>query len=1171
MKSRLLILAALLTPLMTLSAQDTRAKIIGVVTDPAGAAIVGASVEATNTATGVRTGARTNEAGLYEIPFLLPGPYTVAAEAAGFKKLLRDGIQLRISDRLSLDLKLEVGAVTESVTVSGGTTLLEVANSSTGAVMDHQRITELPVSGGNALTLERLTPGVTNFAIANHPYELSSAFVASRISVSGIRSQNTEFTLDGTPAMSNDSAILVPQADLVQELKVETNSYDASSGHTAGGYVNIGTKSGTNALHGTAYHFYTGAALKGLDFFQRQRLYDPSSGPVSSAKEKSIKGADVNNRFGFSSSGPVLIPRVYDGRNRTFWIYGYEGFRHPNTDANSGYFATVPTLAERQGDFSALLGLGSIYQLYDPSTIAPAAGGRFSRQPLPGNIIPANRLDATAKSLLAYYPLPNTSGTANGLNNYFNAVHGLSAYNVNTVRVDHTLSDKHRVFARANYNHLWGANNGAFANAATTNTNQASTTGIGLDDVYTFSPTLLLNVRYSFTRYAPSSIPKGGAVDLTTLGFDPSFVRQLDSTVTVFPRITIDGFYTLGNNTPSRKATNNHVIAGDLTHPMGKHTFRFGGDYRTYNENSYVFNNSTPFLNFAPTYTQGPLDNSAAAPIGQGLASFLLGIPSSGSIALNTSYAFHSSFFSGFLQDDWKVSSRLTLNLGIRYEYETAPVERFNRTVRGFDPSTPNPIEAAAQATYAKAPIPEVPVSQFHALGGLTYAGVNGQPSALWKADRNNIAPRIGFAYQATSKTVIRAGFGYFYMPKGVDRLGGAADRVAVNQTGFSQTTNLTATVDNGQHFIATIGNPFPGGILPPSGASAGLRTNLGQAITFYNPNQVNPLIGRWDFGIQRELPHKILIEAMYVGSSGNSLAVNRQIDATPAQYLSTKPGRDTDVINFLSAQVANPFYPLLPGTSLSGTTVSRSQLLRPFPQFTGITYNDPVGSSIYHALQTRVERRFSGGFSIQGTYAWSKFLSTTEFLNATDANPAQVISDQDIPHRLGISALYDLPFGKGRRFGLHGLPGVVLGGWQLQAIYEAQSGPALGFGDVTFTGDLNNIAIANGDKRISRWFNTDAGFDKNPATQRASDIRVMSLRFPGVRGQGMNIWNSSLMKYFRLTEKARLQFRVEAMNGFNHSHFTAPNTTVTSTLFGQLTQVSSVARQVFFMGKIQF
>jgi hypothetical protein len=973
--------------------------------------------------------------------------------------------------------------------------------------------------------------------------------------------------------MSNDSAIIAPQADLVQELKVETNSYDAASGHSAGGYINIGTKSGTNQLHGTLYEFHTGAELKGLDFFQRQRLYDASSGPPTTDKQKSIKGADVNNRFGGSVGGPVYIPRVYDGRNRTFWIYGYEGFRHPNTDANSGYFTSVPTAAERQGDFSSLLALGSIYQVYDPATIAPAGSGRFSRQPFGGNLIPANRLDATARSLLNYYPLPNTTGTSNGLNNYFNAVHGLSAYNVNTTRVDHTLSDRHRIFARLNYNHLWGESLGPYANIATTNTNMGSTTGIGLDDVYSFSPSLLLNVRYGFTRYAPSSIEKGGAIDLTTLGFDSGFVRQLDPQATVFPRLAIDSYQTLGSNVPSRKATNNHVLAADVTRQTGKHTLRFGGDYRTYNENSYVFSNSTPFFTFGSTWTQGPLDNSAAAPIGQGLASFMLGLPSSGTVVLNTSYAFHSRFYSAYLQDDWKVTSRLTLNLGVRYEFEASPVERFNRTVRGFDATTPNPIEPAVQANYAKSPIPEVPVSQFRVLGGLLYAGAGGQPSGLWRSDPNNIAPRIGIAYQMGTKTVLRGGFGYFYMPKGVDRLGTAADRVTVNQTGFSQTTAMTLTVDNGQNFIASLKNPYPGGLLQPAGASNGLKTNLGQAISFYNSQQINPLVGRWDFGFQRELPKRVLMEVMYVGSSGDSLAVTRQIDPIPAQYLSTKPGRDTDVINFLSTPVANPFYPLLPGTSLSGTTVSRSQMLRAYPQYTGITYNDPVGSSIYHALQTRVERRFAEGFSIQGTYTWSKFLTTTEFLNATDANPTQVISDQDIPHRMAISGLYDLPFGKGRRFARNtgGVMGAILGGWQLQAIYEAQSGVPLGFGDVTLNGNLHDITLPNDQKRISHWFNIDAGFDRAAANQRASDIRVMSLRFPSVRGQGMNIWNSSMMKYFRINERARVQFRAEAMNGFNHSHFAAPNTTVTSTLFGQLTQVSSVARQIFLTAKVIF
>jgi hypothetical protein len=367
--------------------------------------------------------------------------------------------------------------------------------------------------------------------------------------------------------------------------------------------------------------------------------------------------------------------------------------------------------------------------------------------------------------------------------------------------------------------------------------------------------------------------------------------------------------------------------------------------------------------------------------------------------------------------------------------------------------------------------------------------------------------------------------------------------------------------------------NPFPNGITQPLGAAGGLSTGLGQSIQFNNGNQVNPLIQRWALGFQREFPKHILFEMEYVGSSGASLAVKPAVDAVPRQYLSTSPTRDQATINLLSSQVSNPFFPLLPGTSLSGATVSRSQLLEPFPQFTGVTYNLPIGSSNYNALDLRGERRFASGFSIQGSYTWGKFLQTTEYLNASDPKPTQVISDQDIPQRFALSGIYDIPVGRGRKFGtnMNAVETAVAGGWQIALIWEGQSGTPLGFGNPLFTGQVQNITLPNNQKTILQWFNVNAGFNRNAADQLASNIQTFPLRLPNVRTQGINNSNASAMKYFNLWEGAKLQFRVEMMNAWNHSQLAAPNTAPTNALFGQIVSVQSVARQIFFSGKIIF
>jgi hypothetical protein len=1175
--------------------QDARATIEGTVRDSGGSVLAGATVTATNTATGVKIATKVNDAGIYQIPYLLPGIYDISSEASGFKTFVQSGFELRISDRAKLDILMEVGQVSQTVTVTGQSSLLQAESASTSTTIEKKTIVDAPVSGGDVGTLVLLSPGVTDVAIANHPYELTSVNVASRIVVSGVRSQNTEFTVDGTPAMSNDSAAFVPAVDLVQEVKVETNSYDASYGHSAGGYFNTITRSGTNSFHGSLYEFHTDAALLSMNLFQRNQYNNPNSlGPPTKAKYLLIKGRDVNNRFGGSIGGPVIIPKLYNGRDKTFWIFGYEGFRHPSTDANSGSIFTVPSLAERGGDFSALLPAGcptaspynstttlcgngtpSSYQIYDPNTTVPAGNGLFMRTPFPGNILPVGRLDATAKTYLNYYPLPNQPATTpQGQNNYFHPVRSLSDYDQITARVDHVFNEKERIFGRFNYGTLNGLDNYAFSNAATQYYNYAAITGAAIDNVYVFNPSFLIDVRYGFLRRAPSS--KTPAVDLTTLGISSSVLSQIPVQGRTFPKMTIDGgaYQTAGPNPPTQGPnTNDNTVTVDMTKSFGKHTLRFGPDFRVYQANNYNLSNSSPFLTFASTYTNGPLSTAPAAAIGQGLASLLLGIPTAGTIIVNTSYAYTSRYYGAYLQDDFQVTPRVTISAGIRYEYESATTERFNRSVKGFDPTAASPISSTAIANYNANPIPQIPVGQFKVNGGLTFAGVGGNSRALWAADPNNFAPRIGVTFQPDSATVFRGGYGIFYMPKGADRFGTAQDRVVVNQLGFSQVTTFVPTIDNGQHFIANLDNLFPSGLQQPTGAAGGLNTGLGGSVSYYNPQQINPLIQRWSFGFQRELPKHILFEMSYVGSSGRSLGVTPAQDAVPRQYLSTSPTRDQATINLLSSAVSNPFYPLLPGTSLSGSTVSRSQLLMPYPQFTAVTHNAPLGSSIYHALDVQAVRRFANGFSIQGTYTFSKFLQSTEFLNASDPLPTQVISDQDIPQRFTLTGIYDIPVGRGRRFGssMNRFENALLGGWQFATIWAGQSGTPLGFGNPLFTGDVGNITLPNSQKTAMEWFNINAGFDKNAADQLADNIQTFPLRLPNVRTIGINNANASAMKYFNLWEGAKFQFRCEAMNAANHSQFAAPNTTPTSSLFGQIASVQSIARQIFFSGKIIF
>jgi hypothetical protein len=1132
------------------SAQESRATIIGRIADATSAVVVGAKVEVVNIATNASVSSATNQNGNYEVPYLLPGLYRVTVEMPGFKRSVRDAIELRVNDRLTLDFTLQLGEVADSIVVTGETPLLDTATASIGMIMDERRVRELPVVGGNPFYLSRLTAGVLSSAgrSAGNPMDRGAA---TGIIVNGTRSNSSEVTLDGAPNMFERSGAFSPPQDLVQEFKIHTATFDASLGHAAGAVTNVSMKSGTNTLHGTAYFF--DSRIRAVPWFTNRFIYDPRTGPVTDEKRERALEGWRHRRWGATSSGPVVLPRIYNGRNRTFWTFGYEGLYILR---NLGFTGTVPTLSQRRGDFSDLLQLGSRYQIYDPMTITPAPAGRFRRQPLAGNIIPSNRLDQTALNFLKFWPEPNQPGTEDFRQNYFRT-RDIERRNRNLVsRVDHSFTQNNRFFVR------WS--NDRYDNRAQTLPTLAAgdittQTGYGLvvDDVHVFNPQLLLNVRYGLTYENPVNSRFSQGFDLRSLGLPKTLVDEIkaknDPRGIAFPQVVVDSsaYTNLGATGGDKRAIYYQTLAGTLTKITGNQSLRFGAEYRLMRENGIDYGNIAPRFDFTPAWTRGPLDNSPVAPIGQGLAAMLLGFPSGGTINVNSSRSEQSAFTAFYAQDDWRVTRRLTLNIGLRYEYESPTTERFNRTIRDFDFTTASPIEAQAKVNYARAPITEVPVSNFRALGGLRFAGTSAQPRGLWSSDKNNFAPRLGVAYQLTPRTVIRSGYGIFYDVLGIDR-------TDVNQGGFNQPTNIIPSLDNGLTFRATLTNPFPSGIDVPLGAAGGLNTFLGRNVIFFNSKALNPYMQRWSFSVQRELPGKIVVDVAYVGNRGTKLAARREMNPTPPQYLSTSPIRDQPVIDYLSEQVTNPFFgiPEFAGTSLGNQRVSRSQLLRPYPHFMEVRADLPIGYSYFHSLQVGTEKRLSKGLTFLASWTWSKFVEAASFLNDTDPVPEKVMSNQDFPQRVVISGIFELPLGKGKKL-LGNARGVLegfLGGWQLQGWFEGQSGGALGFGNAIFYGNLHDIPLPVSQRRAERWFNTEAGFERDSQKQLASNIRALSSRFNGVRADGINNFDLSLFKNFRLNERFRLQFRFESYNALNHVQFDNPNTTPSNTAFGTIT-----------------
>ena len=1140
--------------------QESRANIVGRVTDSSGAVVPNATVTATNQGTNVAVHAVSNDDGNYQVLSLNPGIYRITTAMTGFKTFERENIELRVGDRIGVDIALETGSVSEKMVVSAETPLLETSSTDQGQIISSKDIGELPIAHGSVRELFFLAGGVALAGGGNTTalkfQDPSRPASSSWLTFNGSPTGSTEFTLDGVPNTQTSNSDFgsgqsnQPPADALQEVRLET-AFNSGVGHTSGSQISMVIKSGTNTLHGTMYLFYRNPTLNANSFL----------GNMAGLPRLDF----AYERGGFHVTGPVWIPKLYKGKNRTFFSYTYEIMN----DYSQGFplITTVPTPAQQTGDFSALLKIGPQYQIYDPTTTAAAANGRFSREPFPGNIIPSSRLDPVAQKIQTYWPKPNLPGLADGTNNFSTATPDPNLYQNHIVRIDHELSDKQKVYGHlTKYYKTEGPYRDYFENDATGQFAIIKPVNVAFDDTYIFGPRLVMDLRYGFQRYPISGTPKSTGFDLSKLGFPQALVNQVayrNPLAVTFPRIDVTGVQTLNGENPTFTGDDIHSFFADFNRPIGNHALKFGVDGRVYRKNAYAYTDGTPHFGFSTGFTNGPIDNSPASPggIGQAYAAFLLGTPTSGDVIINDSYALKSSEYGAYLQDNWRVSPKLTVTLGLRYEYNGPMSERFDRTTRGFDPTAVLPITAQAQANYAAKPIPELPVGQFNAKGGVVFAGVDGQPHNLFPAETLNFMPRVGFAYTLSKSTAIRAGYGIYYLDNGI------VSRVGPYQLGYSQTTTLIPTNNNGVSISATLQNPFPTGILTPTGKSAGPMTNAGQALSFFDTGLQTPYMQRWNWTLQQILPGRLSLQLGYAGSRSTDLRIAKNYDALPDQYLSTLPVRDQATINRLTSQVANPFYPMLPGTGFSGTTVSVAQLLLPFPQFTSMTSTTSQGYSWYHSMQAVVERRFANGISGKLTYTFSKQMDAITYLNPGDPAPYRTISGNDRPHHVGISALYDLPFGKGRLLLSQSPTPVrqIVGGWQLGGVVHIWSGTPLSFGDIIFNGDIKNIALPSDQQTVQRWFNTGAGFVTATAQQLANHLFQGPLYYSGIRAGGVNTTDLSVLRYIRLRENMKVQIRAEALNVFNHPNFAPPITTVTSSTFGTVNTESTFTRILQF------
>jgi hypothetical protein len=1130
------------------------------VTDSTGAAIPGVSLRLIHIEMNIVSRATSNESGAYEANFLPIGLYRLEAEQPGFKAFHRSPIEVRIGARVRVDIQLEIGEVSEKIEVTGTAPVLETTTGSVGTVLDSRQISNMAMRGGD-LTWLMATAQTTILRSlpAGGPWNVDQT---AQLAVAGAKNGGIDFNVDG---VSNNSyggrASFVPPPDMVQEVKINVTSYDASIGHSAGGFIDVSLKSGTNRLTGSLGASLSTGPMMTRNYFTNQFIFDPTTGPITREKIKANTPMIRWLRYSAAVGGPVVLPKLYNGRNRTFWMFGIQ-VHNRNRPITSLH--TVPTAAMRAGDFSALLSLGPNYQIYDPFTTVPAPNNRFRRNPLPGNIIPPTRIDPAARAFSRYFPDPNLPGTVEFLNNYSRTRPEKQDLYQPITRLDHVFTEKNRMYFRYSHSDFQGQFDEFVAGSPVRGRfRERPHRGVALDDVHVLSPRAMLNVRYGFTWFRENEYFANRGWDLSEFGFPSRLISQLDRRAITFPELNIAGMLALGNNGGFTRSNYSHSLLTLLNYTPGQHSLKVGIDGRTLLENAQNFGNVSPAITVNANFTRGPLDNSPPAPAGQAFASFLFGIPSGGGIDLNDSRAERSPFYSFFVQDDWRVSRKLALNFGLRWEYEGPIVERFNRTSSDFDLVSVNPIQDQARAQYAQAPIPEIPADAFRTVGGLTFAGVGGRPRAIRRPDYRVFMPRFGFAYQMTRKLVLRGGYGIFF-----HLLGAEFDDVA--QPNFNRRTNIVPTNDNGQTFVASLSNPLPNGLDRPAGASEGLRTFLGRSPGFFAEDGRRPYTQRWNAGIQFEPLERTVFEVGYIGSRSTRLRVITNLNPVPREMQSVLPERDQATIDFLTAAVRNPFRGIrgFEGTGFfTNLNTTRAQLLQPRPHFTALNTGLPAGMSWYNAFSFRAERRFHRGLQLQLNYTWSKTMEATSYLNETDPAPEYVLSDIDRTHRLSLTSVWELPLGRGRAFASQA-PGVVdalIGGWQLQALWQKQSGPAIGFGNAILRGTFDQVALSRRDRSLQRWFNTEV-FERNPQRQLENNLRALSTRIGAVRADGIDVWDISLIKNIRVHERLTIQLRGEAEGAMNHPNFAAPNTNPVNTLFGTVnaTQTGQEERRIF-------
>jgi hypothetical protein len=1116
----------------------------GHVVDSKRSAIAAATVDIANTATGEKQATVTNGEGYFLFPPLAPGSYLMHVSAPAFARVTIEQVTVEVGSSRSIEVTLELESVRQEITVTATAPELVTDHADRGNVIESKFVENTPLNIRNPPQLINFAQGVTPYVNAAYGAvsgnnDVSQAFT-NTFRINGGKMSTTESLLDGaanTTEYDYNAEADIPQVDAIREFKVLTTAYAPEWGRTSGGIVTFATKSGTNQFHGSVFEYLRNSALDARGFnANAARL------PVTHFQR---------NQFGYSLGGPVTIPRVYRGRDRTFFFATYEGLRQSKAGSFTG---TVPTALERQGDFSQTRDTnGNLIVIYDPRTTAPdptapAGVTRYVRAPFQGNVIPASYLNSVGVNILKYYPQPNQPGQGtSSVNNYFSDAPTTSTQDVVNVRIDHRFNEAHSIFGRFDW--FQRHNNAAdpYGNNLSPGLNKQRLPGDNIMGSHTWilTPSLVLEHHLAYGHQESNRVPAGSGFDPTQLGFDSSVAANLRALA--FPDIT--GVNRIGGLGPGGGLEHDYgtfyEYAAALTQLKGKHSLKYGFDFRYFNTGLDIAPLVT--VSAGSNFTGGPNPQAAVGASGSGVADLLLGAATVSS-GFTPAYSFGHPYYAFYAQDTYSVTPKLNITFGLRYNLELPDIEEKNR-YPFLDLTSSSPLN-----------------SRVTALGTLTggpgFVGVNGLGARIQTAQKADFDPRFGFAYRTGDKTVIRGGFGIFHAP--------VYDGLNTTSVGFAAVTTSRAAQADGVTPQFNLIKPFPQGLTQPTGNTLGLVTMAGQSISGYARNQQVSYSEQWSVEVQRQLPRNLVVSVGYAGNHG--------LDLYEQMNYNQLPDGDLALGSKLLAQVANPFYGVITDQTslLSAPTVQYGQLLRPHPQFQNMTTTASNGFSTYHSLQLSVERRFANGLALLFAYTHSKMIDNAGdyFLSnqPQDNNCLRCersISSQDLPDVIRLSAQYELPFGRGKPFVNRGALERVIGGFAIGSFFTFDNGLPVAVSSPNFSNSFGggtamrpdatgaSTAISGGPQMVN------GGLFFNPAafSPVASFTFGNASRFlASVRAPGTFNWDMLVSRRFPLRESLGLDFRAEFFNAFNNVQYGGPNTNISSSSFGHifLTQVNT-------------